>query len=127
MAIIYDQGIIDFEEDDDALERELSAKGKLNSGQHIIEYIELFPDHIQDFVNDSIQYISQFAEKENIDKIAIEQIFEGYRNTDLSYMRTYTQTEKSRFFGGNTSIAINELTISINDIYDLAILELEAL
>jgi len=75
-------------------------------------------------VNESIQYISQFAEKENIDKIAIEQIFEDYRNTDLSYMRTYTS---GNLFGGNTSIAINELSISINDIYDLAILELKAL
>jgi hypothetical protein len=36
-------------------------------------------------------------------------------------------TEKGKFFGGNTSMVINELTININDIYDLAILELRAL
>jgi hypothetical protein len=131
MAIKHNQEISDFEEDDGALDREMAAGGQFGSGAHVKRYIQLFSDHIQDFVNDSIQFVSQLAKTRNIDKIAIEQIFENYRDTDLSYMNTYTITEKKIAFTqfGNypISLIIDALTININVIYDLAILELRAL
>jgi hypothetical protein len=48
----------------------------------------------------------------------------NYRDTDISYMETYTITEKS-IFGPYINTIINELTIAINDIYDMSILVLQ--
>ncbi len=127
MAIIHGQEIDAFEEDQKAIDREDSAHGQFLSGGHVKRYMANLTNHIQNFVDNSVQYISQVADTKPIDKIAIEELFEDYNSTDIAYMKTFTNAHLAPHGEGIVLLAIEELTPDINDIYDIALLQIEIL
>jgi hypothetical protein len=127
MKIKYDQEIINFENDEHIIDRELAAKGLINSGAHIQKFKENIIKHIQYFIDNSFSYISQIEMQKQIDKKAISLLFDLHKNNSITYMQTFTNNHIGAFAENLVQQTKIELGSNIQGMFTVVQLQIEAL
>lgn len=127
MSITHGQEMSSFENDEEMIDHRLAAQGLFGSGHHISSYKENVIGHIDTFLDFSLQYVRQTAASRPIDNKSIAQSLLDYQAKDIAYIKEYTNSHIGSFAPALVGQVVSDLTISINNLYSIALLELSTI
>lgn len=127
MKVIHDQEKTATEEDYEALLRDLRSRGLACGGAQVEGYIDNLDKHIQNFIDSSLNYIIKTNQTMYIDKPAIKMLFNEYKNIDLAYMISFAKQTTCSDWASSINYISNELTPKIDNMYEVALLEIDIL
>ena len=111
------------------IKAQAAADGNLLSGATLLKILKAKPPHVQHFVDTSLQYIQTIKTTDSIDKQAIVSLFSNYKAQDLTQIPSLVNRALPALSQAtiNACISASAVIPAINNIYALAIAQLNAM